>query len=153
MKIFGLEVNLQMGSLVPVYGPREALWPTIVSGCSLFVYMAQSYRVGAARKKYAIDVPAVTGHPDFERVFRAHQNMAEQLIVFLPSLHFFSAYVSPKWGAILGGIWTVGRILYAVGYEYEAGKRAPGFFISLVSSHALFFGGLYGAAKLAFKKT
>ncbi len=81
---------------------------------------------GVARAKYKIEAPAVIGHPDFERVFRVQVNTLEQLVAFLPALWLFALYVSPAWASVLGAVWIVGRVLYAVGYVPAADKRGPG---------------------------
>ena len=46
-------------------------------------------------------------------------------------------------GAIsAGAVWIVGRIVYALGYYAEAGKRAPGFLIQSLATAVLLFGSL-----------
>ena len=40
---------------------------------ALAVYVWASIPVGQARGKFGVKAPAVTGHPEFERAFRAHQ--------------------------------------------------------------------------------
>ncbi|XP_006894509.1 PREDICTED: microsomal glutathione S-transferase 2-like [Elephantulus edwardii] len=42
---------------------------SILSACQQSYF---AFQVGKARKKYKIAPPAVTGSPDFERVYRAH---------------------------------------------------------------------------------
>jgi len=86
----------------------------------------------------------MTGDPDFERVLRVQQNTLEQLIFFLPALWLFSFYVSPLWGAGIGAIWVVGRIVYAWGYYQAAEKRAIGFGINSLSGAVLLLGSLVG---------
>ena len=86
----------------------------------------------------------MTGDPDFERVVRVQQNTLEQLVFFLPLLWLFSFYVSPLWGAGVGALWLVGRIVYAWGYYQAAEKRTIGFGISSISSVVLLLGSLYG---------
>ena len=38
------------------------------------------YLVGKARARHGIEAPATTGNPEFERVFRAHQNTLEATV-------------------------------------------------------------------------
>ncbi|MCM1981946.1 MAPEG family protein [Lyngbya confervoides] len=109
----------------------------LVTVLSLLLYFVLTINVGRARAKYGVPVPQMSGDPNFERVVRVQQNTLEQLILFLPLLWIFSLYVSPLIGAILGGIWIVGRILYAWGYYQAAEKRGPGFAIASLSAMVL----------------
>ncbi|WP_013322875.1 MAPEG family protein [Gloeothece verrucosa] len=119
-------------------------FPSLVTALSLLVYLVLTINVGRARGKYKISPPATTGDPNFERVLRVQQNTLEQLIFFLPLLWLFSFYVSPLWGAAIGAVWLVGRILYAWGYYQAAEKRALGFAISSLSSMVLLAGAIVG---------
>jgi len=94
--------------------------------------------------KYGVIPPATTGDPSFERVLRVQQNTLEQMILFLPALWLFSIYVNPYWGAGIGAVWVLGRVLYAWGYYQEAKKRGPGFGISFLSVAVLLLGSLIG---------
>ncbi len=126
------------------------LGPAIITVSALIVYFVVTINVGRARRKYNVMPPATTGNEDFERALRVQQNMLEQLVFFLPLLWIFSYYVSELWGAILGGIWILGRIIYAWGYYQEASKRAPGFAISSLSSIALLLGCLISLSTSIF---
>ena len=116
------------------------LGASIITVSALIVYYANIIKVGMARAKYNVQPPAMTGDPNFERALRVQQNMLEQLILFLPLLWIFSYYVSELWGAILGSIWILGRVLYAWGYYQEAKKRTLGFGISGLSVLGLLLG-------------
>ena len=118
------------------------LWPSLVTVLALLMYFVLTLNVGRARYRYGVKPPAMGGDENFERVLRVQQNTLEQIVFFLPSLWLFSGYVNPNFGAILGAIWVVGRILYAWGYYQAPEKRGPGFGISSLSSLALFFGSL-----------
>lgn len=119
-------------------------FPSLVTALTLLMYLVLTINVGRARFKYKVSPPATTGDPNFERVLRVQQNTLEQLIFFLPLLWLFSFYVSPLWGAGIGAVWLVGRILYAWGYYQAAEKRAIGFAISTLSSTALLAGAIVG---------
>jgi glutathione S-transferase len=119
-----------------------------VTICALLVYFGLGIGVGVARVKYKIMPPKTTGDENFERVYRAHQNTLEQLVLFLPSLWLFSWFISVSWGAILGGAWVVGRIAYAWGYYVAAEKRAAGNAIASLAGLVLMIGTLIGAGKL-----
>ena len=114
----------------------------LITVLSLLVYWATIALVGRARGKYQISAPAVSGHADFERVFRVQQNTLESLIMHLPALWLFAIYVSDSWASILGAAWIAGRVLYARGYITEAKKRGPGMMISFTATTILLLGDL-----------
>jgi uncharacterized membrane protein YecN with MAPEG domain len=122
------------------------LYPSFITMASLLVYYVLTLNVGRARAKYQIKPPQTTGNPNFERVLRVQQNTIEQMLLFLPALWIFSIYVSAIWGAALGGIWIVGRIVYAIGYYQAAEKRGLGFGITSLSTLALLVGALVGVS-------
>jgi glutathione S-transferase len=109
----------------------------LISALALLLYFVLTINVGRARAKYKVPVPQMTGDPDFERVLRVQQNTVEQIIFFLPLLWIFSYFVNPIWGAGLGGVWIIGRIIYAWGYYQATEKRGPGFAIASLSSITL----------------
>jgi glutathione S-transferase len=125
----------------------QHLLTSLITCLALLVYIWNFAAVGQARSKHNIHAPAVTGNPDFERVFRVQQNMVEQLILFLPSLWIFSSTVAPFWGAVIGAIWIAGRILYTLSYYSAAERRGPGFMISMLASVILLIGGLLGTLR------
>lgn len=127
---------------------KTLLFPSFVTVITLIVFFVITANVGRARAKYKVPVPQTSGDPDFERVFRVQQNTLEQLILFLPSLWLFSLFVSPNWGAGIGGVWIIGRILYAWGYYQEAQKRTLGFGINALSLIVLLLGSLVGIIRL-----
>jgi uncharacterized membrane protein YecN with MAPEG domain len=122
------------------------LYPSFITMASLLVYYVLTLNVGRARAKYQIQPPQTTGNPNFERVLRVQQNTIEQMLLFLPALWVFSIYVSAIWGAALGGIWIIGRIVYAIGYYQAAEKRGLGFGITSLSTLALLVGALVGVS-------
>jgi glutathione S-transferase len=87
----------------------------LVTCLALLMYFLFGFRVGKARGTYGINAPAISGNPDFERVFRAHMNTLEWMPIFLPALWLFAIYVSDAVAAALGIVWIVGRILYMTG--------------------------------------
>jgi glutathione S-transferase len=120
------------------------VWPSLVTVSALILYLVVIINVGRARYQYKIMPPQVSGDPNFERVFRVQQNTLEQLVLFLPALWLFSLFVSPIWGAGIGVIWLIGRILFAWGYYQAAEKRTAGFGISTLATFALLGGSLVG---------
>ena len=128
------------------------LGASIITISALIVYFATIINVGLARAKYNVSPPATTGDPNFERVYRVQQNTLEQLVIFLPLLWIFSFYVSELWGAILGGVWILGRVLFAWGYYQEASKRTLGFGISSLGIMSMLIGCLIVFGKLLFQQ-
>ncbi|MFN5514127.1 MAG: MAPEG family protein [Cyanobacteriota bacterium] len=122
--------------------PPDLLYPSFVTALVLLIYWVLTLNVGRSRFQYGIKPPAMAGNENFERVLRVQQNTLEQLVFFLPLLWLFSLYVNAPWGAGLGLVWALGRILYAWGYYQAPEKRGPGFGVSALSSMALLFGSL-----------
>src|SRR3954447_16173652 len=112
----------------------------IVTCLAVLFYFFTSTRVARARAAYGIKVPAIAGHPDFERVFRVQMNTLEWMPIFLPSLWLFAIYISDPLAAAVGLVWIAGRILYIVSYSKAANKRGAGFGIQAVAAMALWLG-------------
>ncbi|HEX3501464.1 MAG TPA: MAPEG family protein [Stellaceae bacterium] len=118
--------------------------PSLVTGLALLLFLVLCVNVARARGRYKVAPPSVAGDPGFERVFRVQQNTLEQIVVFLPSLWLFSAFVSPLWGAAIGFLWILARIFYAWGYYRDAAKRVPGFAVSMACNVVLVLGSIGG---------
>jgi uncharacterized membrane protein YecN with MAPEG domain len=114
----------------------------IVTILALLLYFAMGLRVGLARSKYNVPAPAITGNPDFERLFRVHANTLEWLPIFLGGLWLFALYWSDVVAAGVGLVWIVGRYLYMTGYAKEASARSAGFAIQALATAVLLFGAL-----------
>jgi uncharacterized membrane protein YecN with MAPEG domain len=104
--------------------------------------------VGRARGRYGVKAPATGGHEIFDRYFRVHYNTMEMLVVFVPAIWLFGLYMSPRWGAILGAVFLVGRILYLRGYVADPSKREFGFGLSVLPVVVLLVGALLGAVRV-----
>ena len=109
---------------------------------SLLVYLWMGLRVAEGRSKFGVTAPAISGHDDFERLFRAHQNTLEWLPMYLASLWLFAIYWNAEVAAGLGVVWIAGRILYGLGYAKAASARSTGFMIQALAVGALLFGAL-----------
>ncbi len=105
-------------------------------------YVWTAILVGGARRTYKVKAPETTGPDDFNRVYRAHVNSLEQLVMMLPVLWIFAASVGDRWAALLGLIWVVGRVLYVLAYRAAADKRGAGFMIGFLTMTV----GLLGSA-------
>ena len=100
--------------------------------------------VSAARGKYKVPAPAVTGDPGFERTFRAHQNTLEQTVMFLPALWIASLYGNAQWAAWAGYAWLLMRAWYLQAYVSEGGRRGTPFTGAILAWVALWIIALAG---------
>ncbi|MFH1342270.1 MAG: MAPEG family protein [Pseudomonadota bacterium] len=114
----------------------------LVTCLAILFYFFTSIQVSKARTAFGIKVPATSGHPDFERVFRVQANTLEWMPIFLPSLWLFAVYIGDLYAALLGLIWIAGRVLYSTGYSQAAAKRGPGFAVQALAGIILWAGAL-----------
>lgn len=121
-------------------------YTAIVTCLAVTFYFYTSIEVSRARTAYGIKLPAISGHPDFERVFRIQMNTLEWMPIFLPSLWLFAIYIGDVAAAAVGAIWVVGRIVYFIGYREAVAKRSRGFGIQAMAAIILWIGALGGAA-------
>ncbi|HTV79164.1 MAG TPA: MAPEG family protein [Steroidobacteraceae bacterium] len=124
------------------------LWIALVILLALVEYMVFGMLVGSARARHKIAAPATTGHPLFERAFRVHYNTLELLVVFIPAIWLFGLYLNPRWGAIIGVVFLVGRAVYAIGYIRAPEKREIGAGLSFLSVTVLLLGALFGVVRV-----
>ena len=117
----------------------------IITFLALAQYVLFGIQVGAMRGKHGVKAPATSGHEEFERMFRVHQNTLEQLVVFLPALWIHAFYSNPLWGAVIGLVYVVGRFIYRVEYLKDPASRGPGFSMSFVPSAVLLIWALVAA--------
>jgi uncharacterized MAPEG superfamily protein len=120
----------------------------VVIVLALLEFVVFGMLVGRARGRYGVNAPAVSGHEIFDRYFRVHYNTMEMLVAFLPAIWLFGLYVSPQWGAALGLVYLVGRILYLRSYVADPRKRDIGFGLSALPIVALLLGALWGAVRV-----
>ena len=116
----------------------------LITALAAIEVMVFGMLVGRGRGIYGVPAPATSGHPAWERLNRVHQNSVEQLVVFLPLLWTFALSISQTWAAILGALFLVGRIVYAVGYAQDPARRAAGAIITVVVESILAAGSVIG---------
>ncbi|MDO9223150.1 MAG: MAPEG family protein [Caulobacter sp.] len=126
---------------------QSQAYVAIVTLLALLVYFWMGMGVAGARRKSGIAAPTMTGDPLLERAVRVQANTLEWLPIFLPSLWLFYVFWTPQdpagmIAAALGAVWIVGRILYALGYVKDPGKRELGFLIQTLAAAVLLFGAL-----------
>jgi glutathione S-transferase len=114
----------------------------LVTLAALALYLVMSVRVGMARGKYGVEAPAISGHADFERVFRVQANTLEWLPLFLIPMWLLALYGGDLVAAGLGVVWIIGRILYMTGYSRAAGARSVGFLVQGAATLVLLLGAL-----------
>jgi glutathione S-transferase len=112
----------------------------IVTVLALAQFFWLSVGVAKARARYGVMAPATTGNEVFERHFRAHMNTQEQLMMFLPSLWIFAAYISPFWAAALGVVFLLGRAIYAISYVRNPKSRGLGFALTVLPTFVMMIG-------------
>jgi glutathione S-transferase len=120
-------------------------YTAIVTLLAVLFYFYTSIEVAKARAKFGVKVPAISGQPDFERVFRVQMNTLEWLPIFLPSLWLFAVYINDAVAAAIGLLWIFGRILYFRGYIKAAEKRSNGFLIQTLAAGVLLIGAFASA--------
>lgn len=99
--------------------------------------------VGRARGRFNVPAPATTGDENFDRLFRAHQNTTEQLVVFLPALYACGYYAKGTLAAVIGLVFVIGRMLYFRGYTDPEKKRGMGFALGMLANVLLVLITLY----------
>jgi glutathione S-transferase len=101
--------------------------------------------VSRTRTRVGIKPPATTGSPELECALRVQANTVEQFILFMPALWVAALYFQGWIPPVIGAIWCLGRVLYALGYKAaKPGARAPGFGITIFSTLALVILGVIG---------
>ena len=84
------------------------------------------------------------GPPEFQRALRVQLNTAERLVAFIPSVWFFGVFVNPEWATGLGGLYLLGRCLFAIGYLRSPEKRFFGSILSALAEVSLLVGAIVG---------
>ena len=124
------------------------IWVDIVGLLAVVQLFVFGVLVGRARGRYGIAAPATTGHPIFERYYRVQVNTVESLLVLLPGLWLAAKYWSPRYAAMLGVVYLVGRALYLTAYVNDPKKRSLGFSLSMGPAALLVIAALIGAIRL-----
>ena len=116
----------------------------IITGLTLLEYIWFGYRVGLARGRYGVAAPAIAGNPIFERHMRVHQNMLENLVIFVPSLWSSAYFWGVPFAATFGVVFMIGRVVYGLRYVADPESRVLGVQINFSANVILLLGGLSG---------
>jgi glutathione S-transferase len=100
---------------------------------AILITIGTAILVARTRNVTGIQPPAMSGDARLERALRVQGNTTEGFIVFLPALWLAALYFQGWVPPIIGLIWCLGRIFYAVGYMADASRRHIGFAICIFS--------------------
>jgi len=131
-------------NMVPAHGATALV--TLLALVILFWTMAVA---GRARGKAGLKAPAMTGDPAYERANRVHMNTLENIVPFLVALWLCAIFLNAMLATIVGLVWCIGRVVYALAYWKDPSKRTAGFAISFLASVVLIGCAAYGGVRLA----
>lgn len=117
----------------------------------LLLMVGTAMNVGRARGLYGIKAPATTGNELFERAFRVQMNTMESAVVMLPALWLYAGLIDDRGAGLMGLIWLVARVWYALAYLKEPAKRGGGFGLSFLAFAGLWLGALWGVARVMMR--
>ncbi|KAM3924234.1 leukotriene C4 synthase [Leptodactylus fuscus] len=89
-----------------------------------------SMQVIWARRKYKISPPNTSGHPTFDRIFRAHLNCSEYFPLFLSTFWVAGIFFHQGISALCGLLYLIARYKYFHGYAESALARLRPMYIS-----------------------
>lgn len=106
--------------------------------------------VGRARVRYRVPPPVTSGPVEFEARFRVQMNTTEQTVMFLPTLWLCSTYFRADVAGVVGLLWIIGRVIYALGYYRAPKDRMTGFAIAAFALLVLLVCGAFGLLRQLF---
>ncbi|MCP9840395.1 MAPEG family protein [Synechococcus sp. J7-Johnson] len=119
--------------------------PGLITLLAVITFQATAMQVGRARIRHGVKPPLMSGPPAFERAMRVQQNTLEQIVVFLPAFWLAVLLSNATAASVLGAVWVLGRVLYAVGYLRAPEQRGLGFAISFIATTVLLVMALVGS--------
>ena len=114
---------------------------------ALLIFFGLGAVVGKARGKYNVPAPQMSGHPEFDKRNRVHLNTLEQLVIFVPAIILAAPVFGDAATAMIGLLWSVGRLVYARSYYVDPGKRTLGFLLTLAPTLVLIVAAAWGAIR------
>ncbi|HUW39304.1 MAG TPA: MAPEG family protein [Rhodocyclaceae bacterium] len=112
----------------------------------LLLLFATAANVGRARGRYGVKAPATSGHEMFDRAFRIQMNTLENAVQMLPALWLCAVYSGDRLAGLLGLVWLLVRVWYALAYQQDPAKRGAAFGLSFLAFAALWLGAAWGLA-------
>lgn len=119
----------------------------IVTALAVLQFMVFGFKVGAARGRYGVKAPATSGHEMFDRAFRIQMNTLENTVQMLPALWLCAIYANDRLAGLLGLVWLLLRIWYALAYQRDPARRGAAFGLSSLAFAALWLGAAWGLAR------
>ncbi|MDP1980794.1 MAPEG family protein [Undibacterium sp.] len=119
-------------------------WTSWLTLAVLCMYFWNVMVVGRLRVKLQVKAPVMDGPPEFLRAMRVQANTVEQMVFFFPALWLCAIWSGDIPAALLGVVWLLGRIMYALAYLQDASKRSTGFLVSTLAAIALLLGAVVG---------
>ena len=111
---------------------RATLLSAIATALAVLITLWTAILVARTRRRVGIQPPAMTGSPELECAVRVQANTVEQFVIFLPALWLAALYFQGRIPGILGLVWCLGRIIYALTYKpANPGRRFGGFALTV----------------------
>ena len=95
---------------------------TVITLLTVSLGVFASIYVSWARQKYGIKAPKTSGHDAFEQIYRAHLNLIENTVLFLPILWLSNYFVEPAFIWLFGMLWFIGRTVFTYAYYINNSK-------------------------------
>ena len=124
---------------------------SLVTLLVLMLMVATAMNVGRARGLYGIKAPAVTGHEMFDRAFRVQMNTLESAAVMLPALWLYAGFIGDRGAGMMGVVWLVARIWYAIAYQRDPKTRSAAFGIAFLVFVGLWLGAFWGVLRVLLR--
>ena len=125
-----------MGKIMILAAPAIIL-TAAVTLLAILVSIGLQINTGKVRGRTGIKPPAMSGAPALEAALRAEGNTVEQYVLFLPALWLAALYFQGWVPPLVGLVWCLGRVLYAVGYMSAPETRYPGYMLTVLSALVL----------------
>jgi glutathione S-transferase len=120
-----------MGEIMTLSAPAILL-TAAVTVLAVLIALWTGILVARTRRRLGIHPPVMTGSPELDCALRVQGNTLEQIVIFLPSLWLAALYFQGWIPPLLGLVWCLGRIIFALTYKPAApGKRFIGFQLTI----------------------
>jgi len=103
---------------------------------NILLILIFSLWVGRCRKKYHSPPPEIGDNIKLQIANRIHYNSLELFILYFPIFAIFVAFYGDFYGAIVGFLFLIARIIFALGYwkdpPYRSLGAIPSFIIIII---------------------